>query len=106
MKKTIITLAASILATLAIATPVEAASHSEAATRSANGIPSSITFIKGTSGWVKADIRCFEARATKRDVVQDRPVRKGSIVTYCTHGYVDRTKGTDFTRRIVINPGR
>lgn len=106
MKKTIVTLAAGILATIAIASPANAASNSEAAVRKANGIPSSIVYLKGTSVWTEDGLRCFQAQATKRTHVQGHPIHLGRIVGYCTDGYVDRTKGSDMSGFVVINPGR
>lgn len=106
MKKTIITIAAGVLAALAIAGPAEAASRSEAATRAANGIPSSVKYIKGTAFWVEEGTRCFQGLATERVLIQGEPVRAGRNVGYCTDGYVDRSKGESMTRFVVINPGR
>lgn len=106
MKKIIITLALSALSALAIVSPAHAASHSEAATRKASGIPASIVYLKGTAVWVSSDTRCFQAQATKRTHVQGQPIHLGRIVGYCTDGYVDRTKGSNMSQYHIINPGR
>lgn len=100
---TIAVLTATMTAALAATASASPASHSEAATREAAGIPASVVYLKGTAFWVDTDVRCFQAEATKRVIIQGQPVRAGRNVGYCTDGYVDRSKGTQY---VVINAGR
>lgn len=109
MRKILATVTISIITlvlTAGIATASGPVSHSEADTRKASGIPHAVVYLKGTSVWVDNHTRCFQGQATKRTHIQGHPIHLGRIVGYCTDGYVDRTKGSNMSQYVIINPGR